>query len=229
MTPASLGLPPGIRACLFDLDGVLTDTASVHRTAWRQIFNELGLPFTDADYRLYVDGRRRSDGARTYLESHALAANDEVVTEIASRKDALFLRAIERDGVARYERSIDYLRAVAAAGLRRAVVSASRHCAAVLRAAGIDDLLELRVDGETAADEDMPGKPEPDTFLHAARLLGVEPSACAVFEDALAGVEAGRAGAFGFVVGVARSVEPAELLAHGADVVVADLSELRRG
>ena len=140
MSASELGLPPGIRACLFDLDGVLTDTASVHLTAWRQVFTDLGLPFTDADYRLHVDGRRRSDGARTFLESHALAANDAVITEIASKKDALFLRAVERDGVTCYEGSIAYVHAVAAAGLHRAVVSASRHCAGVLAAARIDEL-----------------------------------------------------------------------------------------
>ena len=228
MSASELGLPPGIRACLFDLDGVLTDTASVHLTAWRQVFAALDLEFSDDDYRLYVDGRRRSDGARTFLESHCLAASDTVITEIAARKDALFLRAIERDGVTRYDRSIAYVRAVAAAGYRRAVVSASRHCAEVLEAAGLAGLFELRVDGVTAADEDLEGKPAPDTFLYAARLLGVEPEACAVFEDALAGVEAGRAGGFGYVVGVARSVDPAELLAHGADVAVGDLAELCR-
>ena len=226
MSAGRLGLPPGIAACLFDLDGVLTDTASVHATAWRRVFAEAGFALSDDDYLRYVDGRRRTDGARTFLASRGVEATDEELAVIVETKDLLFIEAIRRDGVRRYDASIAYLRAVAEAGLRRAVVSASRHCAEVIETIGIASLFEVRVDGIVAAERGLHGKPEPDTYLYAAELLDCEPAACAVFEDALSGVEAGRAGGFGWVVGVARAAAPAELLARGADVAVADLGEL---
>jgi beta-phosphoglucomutase family hydrolase len=235
---SQLGLPSGIRACLFDLDGVLTRTAAVHATAWKQVFDaflraraerEGGsfVPFDlDSDYRTYVDGKRRRDGVRSFLAARDIEAPEDDVRVLAQAKDALMLAAVQRDGVERYEGSIAYVREAAAAGLRRAVVSASRHCADVLRAAGIEELFEVRVDGVVADREQLRGKPAPDTFLAAARELGVEPVDAAVFEDALVGVEAGRAGGFGFVVGVDRVGHADALRAHGADVVVDDLSAL---
>jgi beta-phosphoglucomutase family hydrolase len=234
----ALGLPTGIRACLFDLDGVLTRTETVHAAAWEQVFDrflreraeaagEAFVPFDrERDYRAHVDGLRRRDGVRAFLASRGIRAPEDEVRALAEAKDGLVLETIRRDGVERYDRSVDYVRAVRGSGLRCAVVSASRHCADVLRAAGMEDLFEVRVDGVSADREHLRGKPAPDTFLAAARGLGVEPSACAVFEDALAGVEAGRAGGFGFVVGIDRAGRGDALRANGADVVVADLSDL---
>jgi beta-phosphoglucomutase family hydrolase len=233
-----LGLPPEIRACLFDLDGVLTRTELVHAAAWKEVFDAFLLaraeadggefvPFdADVEYRAYVDGKRRRDGVRSFLAARGIELAEDEAAALAKAKDARVLAVVRSDGVERYERSIGYLHAVAAAGLRRAVVSASRHCREVLRAAGIEDLFELRVDGVVAERDGLRGKPAPDTYLAAARGLGVDPPACAVFEDALAGVEAGRAGGFGFVVGVDRTGRADELRAHGADVVVADLGDL---
>lgn len=238
MSARRLGLPPGIRACLFDLDGVLTHTATVHAAAWKEIFDEFlrerarrtgdaFVPFDpESEYRLYVDGKRRRDGVRSFLASRGIELPERTVRELAQAKDALVLAAIHRDGVERYEASIGYVQAVRDAGLRRAVVSASRHCPEVLHAAGIEDLFELRVDGVVADREHLAGKPAPDTFLAAARGLGIEPAACAVFEDALAGVAAGRAGDFGYVVGVDRVGHGEALRERGADVVVADLADL---
>jgi beta-phosphoglucomutase family hydrolase len=235
---SGLGLPPGIRACLFDLDGVLTRTEIVHAAAWKEIFDAFlraraeadgtaFVPFdADVEYRAYVDGKRRRDGVRSFLAARGIELPEEEAAALAKAKDARVLAVVRRNGVERYERSIGYLRAVAAAGLPRAVVSASRHCREVLRAAGIEDMFDLRVDGVVAERDGLRGKPAPDTYLAAARGLGVEPSACAVFEDALAGVEAGRSGGFGFVVGVDRTGRADELRAHGADVVVADLGDL---
>jgi beta-phosphoglucomutase family hydrolase len=230
-----LGLPPGIRACLFDVDGVLTRTETVHAAAWKRVFDRFldersggrCEPFDlDVDYRAYVDGKRRRDGVRSFLASRGIELSENEVGTLAKAKDALVLEAIQRDGVEAYEESVAYVRAVAAAGLRRAVVSSSRHCAAVLRAAGIEKLFEVRVDGVVADREHLDGKPAPDTYLAAARGLGVEPPECAVFEDALAGVEAGRAGGFGYVVGVDRVGHGDALREHGADIVVDDLSAL---
>ena len=242
-----LGLPDDIRACLFDLDGVLTQTALVHNAAWKQTFDAFlrawserqGLPFvpfdSGADYHQYVDGRQRADGVRTFLASRGITLPEgtpddgpdaETVNGIGNRKNDLVLQKISEGAVQVYPGSVDYLHAATAAGLRRAVVSASANCADVLRAAGIADLLEVRVDGITAREHNLPGKPAPDTFLYAAELLLTPPENCAVFEDALAGVEAGRAGKFGIVVGVDRVGQADALLAHGADIVVQDLSEL---
>jgi beta-phosphoglucomutase family hydrolase len=238
VTGTQLGLPAGIQACLFDLDGVLTRTAAVHAAAWKQVFDAFlrdraarsGDAFVafdaDLDYRAHVDGKRRRDGVRSFLAARGIEPSEEGVRALAEAKDALVLEAIRRAGVERYEDSVDYVRAVEAAGLRRAVVSASRHCAAVLRAAGIEGLFEVRVDGVVADREQLQGKPAPDMFLAAARSLDVAPAEAAVFEDALVGVEAGRAGGFGFVVGVDRVGHADALRAHGADVVVGDLSAL---
>ena len=219
-----LGLPKDIVACLFDLDGVLTDTASVHRAAWRDAFAPR--PFTDADYATYVDGKQRDDGIRSFLSSQGPPPDDATVQEIGDRKQALLQERLARDGVTVYEGSRRYLQACADAGLRRAVVSSSANTAQVLEVTGLAPLVELRVDGVVAREQHLPGKPAPDTFLHAASLLGVEPARCAVFEDALAGVAAGRAGRFGLVIGVDRTGHAEALRAHGADIVVPDLAEL---
>ncbi|MEU1012931.1 beta-phosphoglucomutase family hydrolase [Streptomyces sp. NPDC005890] len=242
-----LGLPAHVRACLFDLDGVLTQTAKVHAAAWKEMFDAYlreqaareGTEFVpfDAvdDYDEYVDGRPREDGVRTFLAARGLHLPEgtpddppqaETVNGLGNRKNALVLRRIREDGVEPYEGSVRFLHAAREAGLRRAVVSSSANCRDVLAAAGIEDLLEERIDGVVARERRLRGKPAPDTYLHAARSLGVEPGEAAVFEDALAGVEAGRAGRFGVVVGVDRVGQADQLRAHGADIVVRDLAEL---
>jgi beta-phosphoglucomutase family hydrolase len=242
-----LGLPDAVRACLFDLDGVLTRTAKVHDAAWTQMFDDYlraraaatGEPFVPfdpvADYDEYVDGRPRYDGVRGFLASRHIelpegVADDpsdaDTVHGLGNRKNDLVLRLIHDQGVEAYDGSVRYVHAVREAGLRTAVVSSSANCRDVLRAAGIEDLFEARVDGVVAEREHLRGKPEPDTFLAGARALGLGPDACAVFEDALAGVAAGRAGHFAYVVGVDRVGQAQALREHGADVVVRDLAEL---
>jgi beta-phosphoglucomutase family hydrolase len=232
-----LGLPDGVRACLFDLDGVLTQTAKVHAEAWKEMFDDYlrgraepsggeFRPFTPDDYDEYVDGKPREDGVRSFLESRGIELSDELVHDLGNRKNEIVLRLIHERGVDAYEGSVRYVRAARDAGLRRAVVSSSTNCRDVLHAAGIEDLFEERIDGVVAEHEHLKGKPAPDTFLAGARAVGVGPADAAVFEDALAGVAAGRAGSFGFVVGVDRVGQADELHAHGADVVVKDLAEL---
>jgi beta-phosphoglucomutase family hydrolase len=242
-----LGLPPHVTACLFDLDGVLTNTALVHNAAWKQTFDlflkdwyeqhdEPFVPFdSGADYHQYVDGRQRADGVRTFLASRGInlpegspddGPDAETVNGIGNKKNILVLEKIREGKVQVYPGSVDYLRAAQEAGLRRAVVSASANCKDVLEAAGISEYLEVRVDGVVARERSLPGKPKPDTFLYGAELLGVPRENCAVFEDALAGVEAGRAGGFGITIGVDRVNQAEALKAHGADIVVQDLSEL---
>jgi beta-phosphoglucomutase family hydrolase len=239
-----LGLPDSIRACLFDLDGVLTPTALVHSEAWKEMFDAFlkeyqGSDYTPfdrkTDYERYVDGRPRADGTRTFLASRGIHLPEgspddppdrHTVEGLSKRKDAIFQRVLAREGVKPYPGSVRYLEACRDAGLRRAVVSSSKHCEKIIKAAGIDHLLEVRVDGVIATQEGLAGKPAPDTFLYAAELLGVDAAGSAVFEDALAGVEAGRAGKFGYVVGVDRVGQAAALREHGADVVVQDLAEL---
>jgi beta-phosphoglucomutase family hydrolase len=242
-----LGLPDGTRACLFDLDGVLTKTAVVHNAAWKEMFDaylrersrRTGEPFVPfdpgRDYDEYVDGKPRADGTRSFLASRGIELPEgseddppsaETVHGLGTRKNEIVLRRIREDGVEAYESSVRYVRAARDAGLRRAVVSSSANCRDVLIAAGIEDLFEARIDGVVAGREHLRGKPAPDTFLAAARALGLGPQAAAVFEDALAGVEAGRAGRFRFVVGVDRTGQADALKKHGADIVVADLAEL---
>jgi beta-phosphoglucomutase family hydrolase len=230
----ALGLPDTIRACLFDLDGVLTQTAKVHAKAWKQMFDEFLRSrdgesyeaFTQHDYDEYVDGKPRADGVRSFLEARRIDLTQEEVAELGNRKNELVLKLIAEQGVEVYEGSVRYVKAATDAGLRRAVVSSSTNCRQVLESAGIIDLFEEIVDGHVAEAEGLKGKPAPDTFLAAARKLGVEPAGATVFEDALAGVEAGRAGGFGFVVGVDRVDHAKDLAEHGADTVVADLSDL---
>jgi beta-phosphoglucomutase family hydrolase len=242
-----LGLPDGVRACLFDLDGVLTKTAVVHTAAWKQMFDEYlrqraeregteFVPFDPgADYQKYVDGKPRYDGVRSFLSSRGIELPEgetedppsaETVRGLGNRKNELVLALIREQGVEAYEGSVRYLEAARDAGLRRAVVSASANCRDVLVAAGIEDFFEARIDGIVAEREGLNGKPAPDTFLAGARELGVDKAEAAVFEDALAGVEAGRAGGFAYVVGVDRVGQADALSEHGATVVVKDLVEL---
>jgi beta-phosphoglucomutase family hydrolase len=245
-----LGLPDRIEACLFDLDGVLTQTAKVHAAAWKQMFDEYlqaraertgedFVPFdTGPDYNEYVDGKPRYEGVRSFLESRRIDLPDgapddppsaETVDGLGNRKNELVLELIERDGVEAYEGSVHYVRAARDAGLRRAVVSSSANCRDVLAAADMLDLFEEIVDGNVAHERGLKGKPAPDTFLEGARALGVGADKAAVFEDAVAGVEAGRAGQFGFVVGVDRVGHADALREHGAGIVVQDLAELLDG
>jgi len=216
-----------VTGCLFDLDGVLTDTASVHQAAWKQVFEEeTGKPFSPQDYQTYVDGKPREDGVRDYLRSLGQEPDEATVRKVADRKNDLLQQRIERDGVKVFEGSRRYLEACVAAGVRRAVVSSSANTELVLRVTGLAPLVELRVDGVTAKQQHLAGKPAPDTFLAGARELGLTAAQCAVFEDALAGVAAGRAGHFGHVVGVDRVGHAEALKEHGADVVVTDLGDL---
>jgi beta-phosphoglucomutase family hydrolase len=237
-----LGLPANIRACLFDLDGVLTDTAAVHRAAWAAAFDPVlakhgQKPFSDEDYNEYVDGKPRLDGVRDFLASRGLKLDEgtdgdpgdaETVHGISARKNADVLRRIKEDGVRVYPGSRRYLEAAKEAGLRRVVVSSSANTAEVLRVTGLDQFVEYRVDGVTIQEQGLAGKPAPDSFLAGARLIDTEPPNAAVFEDATAGVEAGHRGGFGFVVGVNRldDAHGRALAEHGANVVVADLADL---
>ncbi len=242
-----LGIPDRTLACLFDLDGVLTGTADLHAAAWKAMFDgylrlraqRTGAPFVPfdvhADYDTYVDGKPRADGADSFLASRGITlppGHDddppgmETVHGLGNEKNQMVLQAIADTGVHLIPGSLRYLEAVRDAGLARAVVSASVNCRAVLAAAGIEAMVDVVVDGLVAAREQLPGKPAPDTYLAASRALGVPPERAAVFEDALAGVAAGRAGHFGWVVGVDRGGEAAALRAEGADVVVTDLADL---
>ena len=242
-----MALPASIRACLFDLDGVLTKTAVVHAAAWKQMFDEYlrsrarhtGEPFVPfdatSDYQQYVDGRPRADGTRAFLQGRGIslpegrpddAQSAETIHGLSNRKSDLVLARIREQGVQTYPGSVRFVRAAKRAGLRRAVVSSSKNTREVLEAARIATLFEVRIDGVTAETSHLTGKPAPDTYLAAARALGVPPEHAAVFEDAIAGVEAGRAGGFGLVVGVDRVGHGDELGNHGADLVVSDLASL---
>jgi beta-phosphoglucomutase family hydrolase len=243
-----LGLPDGIRACLFDLDGVLTKTAAVHAAAWKQMFDDFlrersgGQDFqpfdVHDDYDEYVDGKPRADGVRDFLRSRDIELPEggtddspgaQTVHGLGNRKNELLLKRIHDDGVEVYDGSARYVAAVVAAGLHRAVVSSSANTADVLKVTGLAPSFEVRVDGNTITQRHLNGKPAPDTYLDAARQLGVRPAQAAVFEDALSGVAAGRAGRFGYVIGVDRVGQAAALAKHGADLVVSDLAELLDG
>lgn len=234
-------------AVLFDLDGVITDTASIHAACWKQMFDEYlqksatlrgeaFRPFDLAlDYRLYVDGKPRFDGVRDFLESRGIRLPEggpddppqtETVGGLGNRKNELVNKIIEDLGVEPYEGSIKLIRWLCQHGFKIAVVTSSQNCTAVLRAAGLDEFFDVRVDGNTIVAEHLAGKPSPQTFLTAAKLLGVEPSRAVVVEDALSGVEAGFNGKFGLVIGVARKGNADELRRHGAHLVVNDLGEL---
>ncbi|MFC5261137.1 beta-phosphoglucomutase family hydrolase [Kribbella qitaiheensis] len=245
-----LGLPDRIQVGLFDLDGVLTDTAAVHAAAWKEMFDkflqqdaeENGKPYVPfdarAEYDQYVDGKPRVDGVRDFLASRDIVlpegTNDDPATALTvnglgNRKNEAVRHRIRTQGVQVFEGSRRYLEAAKQAGLRRAVVSSSANTHEVLDVTGLAPYIEEVVDGLTIRSEHLRGKPAPDTFLLAAKRLGVDPQEAAVFEDALVGVEAGRAGGFGFVVGVDRVGHAEQLLAHGADIVVQDLAELLDG
>jgi beta-phosphoglucomutase family hydrolase len=246
METGTLGLPPHVTACLFDLDGVLTETASVHEAAWKQTFDDYlraradreggeFVEFGEDDYNEYVDGKPRYDGVRSFLGSRGIELPEgepsdppdaETVCGIGNRKNELVLELMKRDGVEPYPGSVRFVEAARDAGLRRAVVSSSANCQAVLEAAGIADLFEQRIDGKVADEKHLKGKPAPDTYLAGAAAVGVEPAQAVVFEDAVSGVEAGRAGNFGFVVGVDRVGHADALREHGASVVVDDLADL---
>jgi beta-phosphoglucomutase family hydrolase len=238
-----IGLPDTINAVLFDLDGVLTGTADLHRAAWKTMFDEFlrqrdgegFAPFTDRDYADHVDGRPRADGVREFLASRGIHLPEgdphdppsaETVNGIGNRKNELVQKLIAEQGVAPYPGSLRYLEAARDAGLPIAVVSSSANTMAVLQAAHLTSFVQTVIDGVVLVQRGLRGKPAPDTFLAAARDLGVSPSQAAVFEDALAGVEAGRAGEFGYVVGVNRANQADALREHGADIVVDDLAEL---
>jgi len=230
-----LGLPDTIAACLFDLDGVLTTTAELHARAWKDMFDaflrERGEPPFELprDYDEHVDGKPRLDGVRAFLAARGIAAPEELVHTLGERKNELVLALIRTQGVEVYEGSVRYVVAAREAGLRRAVVSSSANATEVLRAARIDHLFDAVIDGIVAVRDGLPGKPAPDTFLAGARALDTPPRNATVFEDALAGVEAGRRGSFGFVVGVDRTGQAQALQARGADIVVTDLADLLDG
>jgi len=233
-----------VGAVLFDMDGVLTDTASVHFAAWSRLFDEAlpllapGVehpPFSMDDYRRLVDGRPRIDGVEAVLVDRGVTLprgdigdppGRETAWALANRKNEHFHEAISTGGVTTFASSITVLDAVRDAGVCTAVVTASRNRVDILTAAGLSDAFDAAVDGVDIEDQGLAGKPAPDTFLEAARRLDVEPDRSVVIEDAVAGVEAGRAGGFGLVIGVARHDDPAELLAAGAHVVVTDLAEV---
>lgn len=253
--------PRRIDAVVFDLDGVVTDTARVHAAAWTRLFDELLVslaergddngadlrPFSDEDYRRYVDGKARSDGVRAFLASRGISSplgghdgpgesdgaaeadgqgGEQAVQRLGEQKNRYFLDLLATDGVAVFSSTVDLVRALARSGVATGVISASRNCRQVLEAAGLGDLFQVRVDGVVAADLGLAGKPEPDVFVEAARRLDAEPDRAVVVEDALAGVEAGNRGGFAMVIGVDRTGHPDDLLSHGADVVVSDLAEV---
>lgn len=234
-------------AVLLDLDGVLTATARLHAAAWKQMFDDylrkrsetIGEPFLPfdiaTDYKEYIDGKLRYDGVRSFLASRGIRLPDgepsdspdqETVCGLGNRKNKLVRDLMHREGVDVFESTVQWVRDLRAAGIKTAVVSASKNCEEILRTAGISDLFDLRVDGVVADRLKLSGKPAPDTFLEAARELGVEPERAAVVEDAIAGVQAGRAGNFGLVIGVDRKGDPESLSRNGADIVVKDLKEL---
>lgn len=237
-----LGLPETVQGFLFDMDGVLTRTASVHEAAWKQAFDEFlagrggaGRTFDHDDYERYVDGRTRADGTRAFLQSRGIALPEgapgdppdrATVQGLSNRKNRLLLAELAEGAVEVFDDAVSYVQAVAAAGYPRAVVSASANTAQVLESAGLAHLFDGRIDGVVAAERKLAGKPAPDMFVAGAELLGLTAAQAAVFEDALAGVEAGRAGRFACVIGVDRVGQSDALKAHGADLVVTDLTSL---
>jgi len=239
-TPAVTISPDRFDAVIFDLDGVVTDTARVHLAAWRRLFDGYlaardpsSAPFTDDDYLRYVDGRARIDGVEAFLESRGIRLDRGVSTDppaaqtswgMANRKNGYYLAALGVEGVDVFASSVRVVEAVRAAGLGTAVVTASKNRAEVLEIAGLSDLFDVHVDGVDAEALGLPGKPDPATFLEAASRLGVTAARSVVVEDAIAGVEAGRNGGFGLVIGIDRRLQAHELREHGADAVVQDLA-----
>jgi beta-phosphoglucomutase family hydrolase len=254
-TPTETAPPSVTRAeydaVLFDLDGVLTSTAAIHASAWKRMFDDYlrdqsaraGDPRDpkyrsfdiDTDYKRYVDGKPRYEGVQSFLKSRGIdlpfgeptdPPGDGSVSALGNRKDVLVKQAIENGEVEPFEGSVRWVKQLKGAGFRLGVVSSSKNCGPVLRAAKIDDLFEVRVDGVTLAEENIAGKPAPDSFLRAAKLLDSDPKRTVVVEDAISGVESGRAGGFGLVIGVDREGHAEELRKHGADAIVHDLGEL---
>ena len=223
-----------LRAVIFDLDGVLTDTARLHLLAWTSVFNEFlkrrdpsAPEFSSRDYQLYVDGRPRADGVRAFLQSRGFKESEELIQQIAARKDEEYLKALHTRGPGLFPSSFEFLKTVRKAGALTAVVTASRNAKEVLKTAGIEDFFDTRVDGIDIANQHLKGKPQPDTFLEAAHRLNVPAKQAAVLEDAQAGVEAGRKGDFGQVIGIDRVGQRQALFEHGADTVVEDLGQLK--
>ena len=239
-------IPKEIQACIFDLDGVITNTASVHAAAWTRMFDDVLRsrpeapgedlrPFEPDDYRRYVDGKPRYDGVKSFLESRGISIpygapddppGSETICGLGNRKNEEFQRYLDENGVEVFPDTIAFIDGLHRRGIRTAVISASRNCQPVLRAAGVEDLFETRVDGVVAAELGLPGKPDPAVFLEAARRLGATPDRAAIVEDALAGVEAGRRGRFALVIGVDRTGHGDDLCRAGADVVSTDLAQL---
>ena len=224
-------LPSRFDAVLFDLDGVLTDTARLHLAAWREMFAEFapaGPPLSNEEYRAHIDGRRREEGLRAFLDARGIRVADDELRDLAARKDACFRSMLDERGPDVIASSADLLRRVRGAGIHTAVVSASRNAALVLDRAGLAGMVDVLVDGLVAEERQLRGKPDPASFLEAAHRLGCSPRRCVVVEDSTAGVLAGRAGAFGLVLGLDRAGrQDGPLLAAGADVVVADLATVR--
>ncbi len=234
-----LSSPVDVSTVVFDMDGVITDTASVHRVAWKALFDdylheraqrsgESFEEFTETDYLTYVDGKRREDGVASFLSSRGIEPQTDLVNDLATRKNDYFLTIVERDGVTQFDDTISFIRSLQEAGVATALITASRNAVPVLGGAGLLDLFEVRVDGIVARDLDLPGKPAPDVFLEAMRRVGGEVSSTAIVEDAVSGVQAGRAGEFALVIGVNREddVHGQRLADNGADVVVTSMDQV---
>ncbi|MQX37039.1 HAD family hydrolase [Roseospira navarrensis] len=235
----------GFKAIICDLDGVVTDTAAVHAAAWKSLFDGVlraraaregtpFVPFTEQDYLQHVDGRPRYDGVRTFLASRGITLpegtpddgpDEQTVCGLGNRKNLEFNAIIERDGATRFDGAVELIRRLRAEGLRAVVVSSSKNCGPVLASAGLSDLFEAQVDGIYATEKGLPGKPAPDTFIEGARLVGIAPAACIMVEDAISGVQAGRDGGFGLVIGIDRGAGTDDLRDNGAHVVVKDLGD----
>lgn len=240
LTAPQMPEPLTVHTVVFDMDGVLTDTATVHRIAWKKLFDDFlqtraqqsggeFVAFTEDDYLAYVDGKRREDGVASFLQSRGVEPVEDLVNELATRKNNYFLATLESDGVRSFDDTISFIRDLQAAGVHTALITASRNAAPVLGGAGLTDLFEVRVDGIVAADLGLPGKPAPDVFIEAMTRVGGEIGTTAIVEDAVSGVQAGRAGGFALVVGVDRTdgdEHGANLAEQGADIVVHRLDEL---
>jgi trehalose 6-phosphate phosphatase len=234
-------------AVILDLDGVITRSARVHAASWKRMFDDYlreragggkkFVPFSDEDYYRYVDGKPRYEGTRSFLESRGISLpygspddppGKETICGLGNRKNRYFLEYLKKNGVESYQSTKDFIKDLKTRNKRVALISSSRNAKAVLEAAGASNLFHVVVDGVVAAELHLKGKPEPDIFLEAAKRLGVSPQHAIVIEDALSGVEAGKAGGFGLVIGINRSGQNTELKDHGADIVVSDLSETNR-
>jgi beta-phosphoglucomutase family hydrolase len=222
----SLGIPEKITALLFDLDGVLTSTAVLHRKAWKQTFESMGQPFSEQDYLAYVDGKPRYDGVRSFLASRGLTPPEDEIRRVGDQKNDLVNQIIDEEGITPYPASVRYLQAARQAGIPIGVVTSSANAMRVLRAGNLLDYVDALVDGNVITASNLHGKPAPDSFIEGARRLKTPPEQAAVYEDALAGVKAGHDGGFGFVVGVDRGHQAEALKSSGADVVVNELDEL---